>query len=438
MKDKSWIIILALVIILILQTLLYIPKRDYNIIPSFISAPLAEIKLNYVNFYTEKLLLKPWIISQLKNKGYMIENKEKYEPSELFLNLVIETLHITEISPSVIETREQTYPVTLTLVGKGFSQVNEISFCWRGFDTCYNLGGPRVWKKGDKNWVNSLKIESDEKMILKIYVLYNEPPTNEVKEWIWTVTLKNDKGETASKEFKVRYLPSIYGYFERREIESKQKLTISDTTLPSETKEIIIPSQLKIYKQKNANANYYGYFSIQIWGENYNGFILQFDCFDFETYNKSESNFQTNSESQKKRKKSQKILDILMDIYKKSMLTPEVNFILPKKQGRLQGVLGLLDNSQFINTGSVGDKVIVGIYGNGKLIKTISLKIGEPPKIVDVNINGIEKLTIRLENFETIYNIFEKKHIPNFYCSINGKYIPCYKIEIGLVDPLSE
>jgi hypothetical protein len=160
MKDKSCITILALAIFLILQPLLYIPRRDQNIIPSFISAHLAEIKLNYVNFYTEKLLLKPWIIAQLKNKGYMIENQEKYEPSELYLNLAVENLQITEISPSVIETREQTYPVTLTLVGKGFSQVNEISFCWRGFDTCYNLGGPRVWKKGDKNWVNSLKIES--------------------------------------------------------------------------------------------------------------------------------------------------------------------------------------------------------------------------------------------------------------------------------------
>jgi hypothetical protein len=92
------------------------------------------------------------------------------------------------------------------------------------------------------------------------------------------------------------------------------------------------------------------------------------------------------------------------------MLTPEVNFILPIKQGRFQGVLGLLDNSQFINTGSVGDKVIVGIYGNGKLIKTISLKIGKPPKIVNLNINGIEKLTIRIENFETIYNILKKAY----------------------------
>jgi hypothetical protein len=74
--------------------------------------------------------------------------------------------------------------------------------------------------------------------------------------------------------------------------------------LPPETKEIIIPSQLKIYKQKNANANYYGYSSIQIRGKNYKGFILEFDCFDFETYKKSESNFQTDFESQKKRKKS--------------------------------------------------------------------------------------------------------------------------------------
>jgi protein-tyrosine phosphatase len=378
------------------------------------------------------------------------ENLKESLPSELFnyrftlINcfknifgsqaLTSQPLQITEISPSVIETRERTYPVTLTLKGKGLSQVNEITFSWRGPDS----GGPKIWKKGDKNWVNSLKIKSDEEMIVNIYVLRNEPPTNEVKEWTWTVTLKNDKGETASKEFKVRYLPSIYEYFERRETESKQKLTISEATLPPETKEIIIPSQLKIYNQKNANANYYGYSNIQIWGKNYKGFILQFDCFDYETYKKSESNSETNFESQKNRKKSQKILDILIDIYKKSMLTPEVNFILPKRQGRFQGVLGLLDNSEFINTGSVGDKVIVGIYGNGKLIKTISLKIGKPPKIVDLNINGIEKLTVSIENFETIYNIFKKKNIPNFYCLINGKNIPCYKIEIGFVDPLFE
>jgi hypothetical protein len=147
-------------------------------------------------------------------EDYIIASIPSKTTTHVVDTTIIEKLHITEISPSVIETSERTYPVALTLIGKGFSQVNEISFCWRGFDTCYNLGGPRVWKKGDKKWVNSLKIESDKKMTLKIYVLYNEPPTNEVKEWIWTVTLKNDKGETASKEFKVRYLPSINGYFE--------------------------------------------------------------------------------------------------------------------------------------------------------------------------------------------------------------------------------
>jgi hypothetical protein len=115
---------------------------------------------------------------------------------------IIEKLQITEISPSIIETREQTYPVTLTLIGKGFSQVNEISFCWRGFDTCYDLGGPRVWKKGDKNWVNSLKIKSDEEMTVNIYVLRNEPPTNEVKEWTWTVTLKMTKEKLLQKSLR--------------------------------------------------------------------------------------------------------------------------------------------------------------------------------------------------------------------------------------------
>jgi len=122
----------------------------------------------------------------------------------------MEKLQILEILPLIIETSEGTYPVTLTLIGKGFSDINEISFCWRGPDTCYDSGGPRIWKKGDKNWTNSLTIESDEKMSLKIYVLWNEPPTKEVKEWTWTVTLMDSQGETASKEFKVRYLPYEY------------------------------------------------------------------------------------------------------------------------------------------------------------------------------------------------------------------------------------
>mgnify|MGYP000246166055 CR=1 FL=1 len=121
----------------------------------------------------------------------------------------IERLQIFEILPPVIETSNSTHKVTLTLKGKGFSQVNEISFCWAGPDTCYDSGGPKIWRKGDKNWTNSLTIESDEKMSLKIYVLWNEPPTKEVKEWTWTITLKNSQGETASKEFKVRYLPSL-------------------------------------------------------------------------------------------------------------------------------------------------------------------------------------------------------------------------------------
>ena len=115
----------------------------------------------------------------------------------------MDKIQILEISPPVIETKEQTYPVTLTLKGKGFSQVNEIILSWRGHDS-----GQRVWRKGDQNWINSLKIESDEKMSLKIYVLWNEPPTEKIKEWDWTVTLKNSQGESVSGKFTVKYLPS--------------------------------------------------------------------------------------------------------------------------------------------------------------------------------------------------------------------------------------
>jgi protein-tyrosine phosphatase len=329
---------------------------------------------------------------------------------------IIENLQITEISPSIIETRERTYPVTLTLKGKGLSQVNEITFSWRGPDS----GGPKIWKKGDKNWVNSLKIKSDEEMIVNIYVLRNEPPTNEVKEWTWTVTLKNDKGETASKEFKVRQLPIEYSEppmlptplgsdTKRQQIPSTTETVI----VSSKAKEIIKPSQLKFYRRQNAIANYedcssYYCSSNYIFGKLFNkGYILTFTCLEI------------NKETALG--------------YERVKQNPEIDFLLPTQQGRLQGVLGLLDRTPFVEKGAVGDEVIIGIYGDGRLIKTYSLQVGKPPQIVDLDVSGIERITIRLENLEKILQIIKEKHC-------EWLFVPfCLeRINIAFVDSLSE
>jgi hypothetical protein len=316
------------------------------------------------------------------------------EYAESTVPAIIKNLQITKISPSVIETRKQTYPVTLTLIGKGFSQVNEISFSWRGPDS----GGPKIWKKGDKNWVNSLKIKSDEEMTVNIYVLRNEPPTNEVKEWTWTVTLKNDKGENATKEFKVRQLPIEYSEppmlptpsgsdTKRQQIPSTTETVI----VSSKAKKIIKPSQLIFYRRQYAYTSG-PYVSAQIWGKMYEkGYILYF------------------------------YLGEGGQAYKQN---PEVDFILPNK-GRLQGVLGLLDRTLFVEVGVVGSEAVIGIYGDGKLIKTYSLQVGKPPQIVDLDVTGIERLTIRLENYKEVYRILRTIGYWN-------------ELELGFVDILSE
>jgi hypothetical protein len=371
-----------------------ISSKFYENIPPFIIVLTGQIKLFCLILCGGDFLSEPQIVARLGSWGEAIKTHEGSMPPKPPSIPKIDRLQITEISPSIIETRERTYPVSLTLKGKGLLQVNEITFSWRGPDS----GGPRVWKKGDKNWVNSLKIKSDEEMIVNIYVLRNEPPTNEVKEWIWTVTLKNDKGETASKEFKVRQLP--IEYFEppklpNTSIESdKKRQQIPSTTEPvivsSKAKKIIKPSQLIFYRRQNAYI--YNAWDHRIWGKIYKkGYILSF------------------------------YLGEGGQAYKQN---PEVDFILPNK-GRLQGVLGLLDSTPFVETGVVGSEAVIGIYGDGRLIKTYSLQVGKPPQIVDLDVSGIERITIRLENFKEVYRILWTLW---YY----------YKLDLGFVDILSE
>jgi hypothetical protein len=394
-----------------------ISSTYYGTIPPFRIVLTGQIELKCILFCGGKFLSEPEIVAHFGSWGKVIETDEGSMPPKPPSIPKIERLQITEILPSVIETRERTYPVALTLKGKGFSQVNEITFSWRGPDS----GGPKIWKKGDKNWVNSLKIKSDEEMIVNIYVLRNEPPTNEAKEWTWTVTLKNDKGETASKEFKVRQLPiqyseppklpntSIESDKKRQQIPSRTETVI----VPSEAKKIIKPSQLKFYRRQNAIANYkdcssYYCTSNYIYGKLFNkGYILTFICLgkDKETGLR----------------------------YERVKQNPEVDFILPTKQGRLQGVLGLLDRDQFVEKGAVGDEAIIGIYGDGRLIKTYSLQVGKPPQIVDLDVSGIERITIRLENLEKILQIIKEKHCESLFVTF------CLTdINIAFVDSLSE
>jgi hypothetical protein len=372
-----------------------ISSTYYGTIPPFRIVLTGQIELKCILFCGGKFLSEPEIVAHFGSWGKVIETDEGSTPPKPPSIPKIERLQITEISPSIIETRERTYPVTLTLKGKGLSQVNEITFSWRGPDS----GGPKIWKKGDKNWVNSLKIKSDEEMIVNIYVLRNEPPTNEVKEWTWTVTLKNDKGETASKEFKVRQLPIEYSeppkFFDyiygsgtkRQQIPPKTETGI----VPSKAKDIIKPSQLNFYRRQNAYSSG-PYLWAQVWGKMYEkGYILEF------------------------------YLGEGGQAYKQN---PEVDFILPNK-GRLQGVLGLLDRTPFVESGVVGSEAVIGIYGDGRLIKTYSLQVGKPPQIVDLDVSGIERITIRLENFKEVSRILQTL----------GGYL---YVEIGFVDSLSE
>jgi len=312
----------------------------------------------------------------------------------------MDKIQITEISPPVIETSEGTYPVTLTLKGKGFSQVNEIIFSWRGHDS-----GQRVWRKGDQNWNKSLNIESDEKMTLKIYVLWNEPLTEKIKEWDWTVTLKNSQGDSTSKGFKVRQLPSKTDITRGSEVQENLKLPEKPQRLS--VKEVIKPSQLIFYRQQNAGVSFihkgleetaivFFFREIKIWGKVYkDGLVLTFPCYD------------------------------PYDRYTPDMPNPEVDFLIPKKQGRLYGILGLENTCEFVSRGYVGDEAVIGIYGDGRLLSTFSLQVGKPPEIVNLDVSGIERLTIRLENFKKIIQICKNRR--------HGG-----DLSVGFADPISE
>jgi VCBS repeat-containing protein len=109
------------------------------------------------------------------------------------------TLTFTSLEPSIIETSESTYDANLIATGTNFYNVIQITFSWSGPDS-----GSVTWNKGDNNWNTKVTVHSDTSMTLRPRVLYQESSTQQ-KTWTWTVTLKDNTGATASKQFTVIY-----------------------------------------------------------------------------------------------------------------------------------------------------------------------------------------------------------------------------------------
>ncbi|RSN71657.1 CARDB domain-containing protein [Candidatus Methanodesulfokora washburnensis] len=108
-------------------------------------------------------------------------------------------LTFTSLEPSTIETSESTYYANLIATGTNFYNVVQITFTWSGPDS-----GTATWCKGDSNWNAGVTVNSDTSMTLRPRVLYQESGTQQ-KTWNWIVTLKDNTGATASRQFTVIY-----------------------------------------------------------------------------------------------------------------------------------------------------------------------------------------------------------------------------------------
>jgi len=111
------------------------------------------------------------------------------------------SLTFTDLKPTEIVTSQSTYDAELTATGSNFFNVVEITFRWSGPDN-----GVTTWKRGSADWSEKVRVLSDTQMILKPRVLANVTGTT-TKTWTWTVTLKDNTGASASRQFTVTYQP---------------------------------------------------------------------------------------------------------------------------------------------------------------------------------------------------------------------------------------
>ena len=136
---------------------------------------------------------------------YSIDSdKDNYPLVQLFENYfpAPPSLTFTDLQPSTIITDQSTYDAVLFAKGTNFLNVIQIAFNWSGPDS-----GSTVWNKGDSSWNMRVTIHNDTAMTIRPRVLSGETG-NQTKTWNWTVTLKDNTGTTASKQFIVIYSPT--------------------------------------------------------------------------------------------------------------------------------------------------------------------------------------------------------------------------------------
>ena len=135
---------------------------------------------------------------------YSINGDKDYHPLIIPFENYIEkkpVLTFTDLTPSTITTNQAPYQAALSAKGSNFYNVTQIIFEWSG-----NASGSATWNKGDENWNAKVIIHSDSSMTLKPVVVESNPTWSGT--CYWTVTLKDNTGATASKQFTVIYSPT--------------------------------------------------------------------------------------------------------------------------------------------------------------------------------------------------------------------------------------